>query len=308
MDVDVELADHGLRCIAVVLNYNNTRFTSVAVRALTGQSQPPERVVVVDNGSSDDQLSELRAELAGDIVVIELPENRGIPGGLAPGIQWGLHRGADTILIVLNDTELERDALALLQGRLVAEPRLGAVAPLQVRFDDPEVVVTSGSRLDKVTWLVSAHDGGRSRREVQSAGARRPDYLDFTCLLVRSQVLREVGLPWEGFRFYWDDAEWGLRVRRAGWHLGVAVDAVVRHRVSGTLSASKGSVATYYQYRNRLVAKRRLDGRLGVARLLAQEPLLLAARALVRRGDGGGTRLQARAAIDFLRRGAYPSL
>ncbi len=295
-------------CRAVVLNYNNAAYTAVAVAAVLAQQPAPRGVVVIDNGSRPDELANLRRVLPHGVGVIALPTNLGIPGALGAGLREALASGATSVLVLLNDTELEPEALALLQARLDADPRLGAMAPLQVRYDDPEVVVTTGSRLHRAPWLVSARDAGRRREQVQRESPGEPDYLDFTCLLVRSQVLREVGLPRAEFRFYWDDAEWGTRVRRAGWRLAVEPRAVVRHRVSGTLSADKGSTATYYQYRNRLLAKRRLDGRAGVARVLAQEPVLLLARALARGSDGGGTRLQARAAWDYLRRAPYPPM
>jgi len=300
--------DVAQRIVAVLLNYNNAGYTRVAVDAVLGQEPPPAETIVVDNGSSAGARDEIADVLPPGVTLLQLADNRGVPGGLEPGLSHALADGATSVLIVLNDTQLEAGALRRLSDRLAGDPRLGAVAPLQVRFDDPETVVTSGSRLHRATWLVSARDAGRPRADVQREQPVEPDYLDFTCLLVRASVLREVGLPRPDFRFYWDDTEWGVRVRRAGWRLAVDPQAVVRHRVSGTLSASKGSTATYYQYRNRLLAKQRLDGLPGIARVLAQEPFLLLARALVSGADGGGTRLQARAAVDFLTRRPYPPL
>lgn len=293
--------------VAVLLTYMKSEITIVAARAVAEQ-QPAPHLVVVDNGSDAEIVDALRAQLPEGAELLALAENRGVPGGLAPGLERALDYGADTVLIVLNDTQLEPGALALLQGRLDSDAGLGAVAPVQVRFDEPEIVVTTGSRIRRGLWLVAARDVGRSRADVQRHRVPEPDYLDFTCLLVRAQVLREVGLPQRDFRFYWDDAEWGVRVTRAGWRLATEPQAVVRHRVSSTLAASKGTPATYYQYRNRLVAKRRLDGVAGVARVLMQEPLLLAGRALVRGRDGGGTALQARAAWDYLRGAPFPPL
>lgn len=292
---------------AVLLNYDNADYTEQSAAALLAQ-QPAPQLVVVDNGSRTDAAGELRRRLPASATLLTLPQNRGIPGGLAPGLQASLDSGAWATLIVLNDTWLEPGALGLLTARLRAEPVLGALAPLQVRFDDPEQVVTAGGVLHRSSWLVSQRWPGRSRAAAQSAEVPAPDYLDFTCLLVRNDVLRAVGFPRAEFRFYWEDLEWGVRVRRAGWQLAVEGRAVVRHRVSGTLDARKGGTAAYYQYRNRLLAKRMLDGRSGHARVLAQEPLLLAARALVRGADGGGTRLQARVLADHLRGRPYPPM
>jgi len=292
---------------AVMLTYNKVDITIVAANSVLTQIPVPH-LIVVDNGSRREVVAELRSAMPALVEVLELPENRGVPGGLEPGLRRALDLDVESVLIVLNDTQLEPGALALLQLRLDSEPGLAAVAPLQVRYDDPETVVTTGSKVHQLLWLVSARDGGRRRIDVQRAALQQPDYLDFTCLLVRAQVLREVGLPHADFRFYWDDAEWGLRVRRAGWGLAVEPRAVVRHRVSGTLSATRGSTTTYYQYRNRLLAKRRLDGRRGSARILAQEPFLLLARVCMRGADGGGTRLQAKAAWDYFRRSPYPPL
>lgn len=293
--------------LAVLLNYDNAYYTEVAARAVLAQDPPPG-LLVVDNGSRAGVLDELRRRLPHEVDLVALPRNLGIPGALAHGMRASLARGAWATLVVLNDTALEPGGLRVLSRRLRDDARLGAVAPLQVRYDDPQRVVTAGSRLHRGPWLVSRRWPGRDRQQVQARSVPVPDYLDFTCLLVRNQVLREVGMPRQEFRFFWDDAEWGIRVRRAGWTLAVEPAAVVRHRVSGTLDARKGGVASYYQHRNRLRAKRVLDGRAGAARVLAQEPLLLAARALLRGADGGGTRTQAKALVDHLRGRPYPPM
>lgn len=293
--------------VAVVLNYNNAAFTAAAVASILDQ-EPAPAVVVVDNGSSPAEAAALRRVLPEQVEILELTANAGIPGALGQGLQRALDSGATEVLVQLNDTALEPGSLKTLRRRLDDDAGIGVVAPLQVLYDDPETVVTSGSRLHRGAWLVSARDHGRLRADVQAEAHTDPDYVDFTCLLVRAEVLRQVGLPYPGFRFYWDDTEWGIRVRRAGWRLTVDCSAVVRHRVSGTLATTMGGPARYYQYRNRLLAKRRLDGRVGVARLIVQEPVLLAARALLRGSDGGGTLSQAKALADYLRSSPYPDL
>lgn len=294
---------------AVVLNYNNPAYTLVAVQAVLAQRPVPSPVIVVDNGSRPNVVAELRSSLPQPVELVALPGNAGIPGALNEGLRVALD-STWASLIVLNDTQLEPGALARLVNRLDDDDGLAAVAPLQVRFDDPDTVVSGGNRLWPGLWLVSRLWQGLSRTSAQAEDRPPPrlDFVDFTCVLLRNRALREVGLPDDSFRFYWEDAEWCMRARRAGWSLMLDPKAVVRHRISGTLGAQTNVTARYYQYRNRLLACERCVGRRAALVLVGMEPVLLLGRLLVRGSDGGGTRAQARAARDFLLRRPYPPL
>lgn len=293
---------------AVVLNYGNAGYTSSCVEALRAQDDELLDITVVDNGSSAEDLAELRARLPAGVEVLALEANRGVPGGLCPGLRRSLGRGSWATLIALNDTALQPGSLAALRRRLEAEVDLGVVAPLQVRWDDPSTVVTAGGRLWRFPWLVSRIAAGEPVGEVRSRPLPEPDYVDLTCLLVRNDALAAVGPPRVEYRFYWEDTDWGVRLRRAGWRLAVEPEAIVHHRVGGTLGSNRGGAAGYYQQRNRLLAKLRLDGPLAAAGLVAREPVLLLGRALVRGADGDGTAAQARALRDFVLRRPYVEL
>lgn len=296
------------RIQAVVLNFGKAAYTAACVDALRAQEDEALDILVVDNGSSALHLAELRAALPSDVEVLALDGNRGVPGGLAPGLRRSLQRGRWATLIALNDTALQPGSLAALLRRLSAETDLAAVAPLQVRWDDPSIVVTAGGRLWRFPWLLTRIEGDSQLADVRSRSLRAPDYLDLTCLLVRNDALAAVGAPRAEYRFYWEDTDWGIRLRRAGWRLAVEPDALVHHRVGGTLGSRRGGASDYYQQRNRLLAKLRLDGPVAAAGLVCREPLLLLGRLLLRGSDSGGTPTQARALRDFVLRRPYMPL
>lgn len=294
--------------LAVVLNYDNVVYTEECVRSLLDQQVAGLRVVVVDNGSKQGTADELRRRLGGEVDVLALERNQGIPGALNHGLLLGMSGAHRAVLVMMNDTALEPGGVAALLATLDRHPQVGAVSPLQVRYDEPDIVVSAGSRLRRLAWLTATVSAGRARDEVVGDGVVLADYLDFTCILIRADALVRVGLPDPRFRFYWEDVDWGVRCRRGGWRLAVDPAAVVRHRMGGTLGGTRGTTGDYYQQRNRLLSKRTLDGRWGIARLVALEPAVLLARALTRGTDGGGLLTQWRALRDFVLGRPYPHL
>jgi GT2 family glycosyltransferase len=80
-------------------------------------------------------------------------------------------------------------------------------------------------------------------------------------VLVRAEVLRQVGLLDERFFLYFEETEFALRVERAGWRLGVVLDAVVEQEPG--LGRRPGAYA-YLHTRNGLEYARRADGWRGV--------------------------------------------
>lgn len=290
-----------MRVQALVLNFNNAPYTIECVESLLAQVGGPPPVMVVDNGSTDDSVEVLSAALGMAVDVHALPLNRGVPGGLNAGLRAIEGLDWDAVLIVLNDTSLEPTALRAMAAYLAEEVRLGAVAPVQVRYDEPNVVVSAGGFTRRVIYTASHQGYGAPLTTVRDIPLRSAEWLDFTCVLIRRDALRRVGYLTESYRFYWDDVEWGVRCRRAGFELGVVTEAVIRHRVGGTLGTNVSMESLYLQWRNRFRACRRLHGRRRLALLLLLEPILIMEAMVTRRYTPASRAARLRAACDELR-------
>jgi len=223
-----------VRCAVVVPNWNGRRWLPGLVASLEAQTRAPDRVLVVDNGSSDDSVAWLRERA---VPVLALGRNTGFAVAANRGIE--AVADADLVALVNTDVELEPDWLERACGRLEADASLASVATKMVLLAAPGTIDDAGDvlRRDGVAEQ-RGHgrpDGPRfsSPGEVFSACAGAAVYR-------RSAVLAAGGFD-ERLFAYLEDVDLGLRLRLAGW--GCAYEpAVARHARHGSDSAAAPSI------------------------------------------------------------------
>ena len=247
--------------LAVVLDWNGlslTRRCHAALREQTGRFRLS--VVLVDNGSTAHSAEEL-AEACPGAEVIRAPKNL----GFARGIAYGLARAKaarqpyDALWLLNNDCLPAPDALAQLLETLFADPKTGAVACLLSKPEDP---------------ALRGSDAPASMRLAPPLYIPRPgtppDYLCGACLLISRRAWDTVGPLDPEFPFFFEDADWGMRARKAGFTLAIAPKARVVHLGS----ASIGRLGT-----RRMALYR--EGHVRFLRRHARHPLLAALPALL---------------------------
>jgi GT2 family glycosyltransferase len=209
-----------VRTVAVVLSWNDAPRVTRLLRQLRASRVRPDAVVVVDNGSSDGSPATIAAAFP-EHDVVRLDSNLGYAAAANVGLRRALDSGADWAWLLNTDIELPPDALACLLEAVATSAR-----PVSVGMAAAVLVERDGR--------VQAYGGGRvSLRTGIAKHAARPvahwDYFPGACLLVRARMLREVGLFDEGYFFYWEDVDLGVRARSAGWQLAVAGGCRVVH-------------------------------------------------------------------------------
>ena len=211
--------------IAVVIpHFNRLRETRTCCESLRRQTLSPAAIVVVDNGSTAHTRQALAEVCPEGVKLVGASRNLGFAGGCNLGIRQALQQpGVEHVLLLNNDTECPEDLLARLNGAL-GDSRVGLVGAPMVE-GDRRLPVAAGKRL---LWPFAI--------PVKAAPGALPDYLSGACLLIRGEVLREVGLLDEGFFFFFEDADYGLRVKRAGWRLAVVDGTPLFHHGSSTIA------------------------------------------------------------------------
>jgi GT2 family glycosyltransferase len=208
--------------------------------------------IVVDNDSTDGTVAAVR-ERYGFVELISLDDNLGFAGGN----NVGLRRARGRLAVLLNsDTVVKRDGLEACVRYLDAHPDVGVVGPQLLNSDGskqncihnyPSLVTEIVPKgLLEALWprrFPSKRYAHESPFDVQAViGA---------CLVVRREVLEQVGLMPEDYFFFMEETDWCYRIRRAGWRIVHVPDAAIVH-LHGVSSKKRMPAETRIEYHRSL--------------------------------------------------------
>jgi GT2 family glycosyltransferase len=272
---------------AVVVAYESADDLAPTLQALAAQLRDDDELIVVDNASSDDSAAVARAA-APRARVVELPKNRGFTGGAVAGAQ---HSSASLLFFLNPDALLAPGCVDALRQAAQDHPRWGAWQAL-VLLPGGERINTSGGI---VHWLGIAWAG--------ELGAPAPPptqpphevaFASGAALVVRRAAWDAIGGFEPAWFMYVEDVDLSLRLRLAGWGVGVVPAARVEH----DYGFEKGDYKWFHLERNRwwavLSAYPAPLLALVAPALLAFELALLAVAA---RGGWLGAKLRAQSAV-----------
>jgi N-acetylglucosaminyl-diphospho-decaprenol L-rhamnosyltransferase len=246
----------------------------------------PVRILVVDNGSPPEQLVDLCRKLPDGVGLLPLGDNRGFGPAANVGWQWFLDRPdpADWLAVAPHDASAAVDCVSVLLAELSRHPQAG---------------LASADVGDGLTPTVDRYIGAIPTPARVVRGWEPAGYPHGTLLVARRACLEDVGMFDERYFAYCEEADLALRVRRAGWQVGVVRGAEVRNRHIG----SHVAVIDYLQLRNTLLLVRDHFGRypVTVRSIMALWQLLAGALVPSCRGPYWDPPARIRALRDFLR-------
>jgi GT2 family glycosyltransferase len=188
-------------------------------------------VLLIDNGSSDRTAEYVRSRYP-SVRVLEPGRNLGFCGGFNLGER---HASGRYLVSLDNDTRVRPDWLHSLVAAVEVEPSAGAITSKLLIMGRPAVLNAAGLLLFDDGfgacrgWLEEDCGQYEQREEVFGGPG---------CgLLLRRQVLEEVGGLDPSFFAYYEDADLCWRMRLHGWRVIYEPKAVVEHRHSGSTAS-----------------------------------------------------------------------
>ncbi|MFQ5552645.1 MAG: glycosyltransferase family 2 protein [Thermoplasmata archaeon] len=254
-----------LEVAIVVLNWNGWEDTRECLESLREISYAPVEVYVVDNGSVDGSPQRIARDFP-EVKLLRLTDNRGFGGGMNVGIEKALKDNHDFILCLNNDMTVDP---GLLEPLVRSARNQGSVPyPAIYQYEAPHLLDNLGNTINLYTGLP---------RRVAHGSSQVPPRIeaDYSELPLLSKELLEALGDWnEEFFAFYEDTEFGLRMREAGWELVCVSEAKVFHRRGRTARRVRGLVS-YYNIRNRLLLVRMHGTRLQYVTTLLHVLLLI---------------------------------
>jgi N-acetylglucosaminyl-diphospho-decaprenol L-rhamnosyltransferase len=255
----------------VILAYGGGGEYRAVVDSLRAEGLDGARLVVVHNPAAPD---EPRPQPEEGVEIVLSPGNLGYTGGMNLGLARLGEEGFDQALVLTHDAALRPGCLAALRDAAARRPDYGALGPVLMRLGGEQPFSHGG---------VTGRDGINAHRKVPGRaedGISPVDWIDGGTMLLSAAALARVGTFDESFWSYCEDVDLCLRLRAAGFGVGVVPDARADQEPG---SNKRPGAWAYLTFRNGAACARRAAGPAGLARFLARGALE-SARNLARAG------------------------
>ncbi len=217
-----------LRVVASVVTYNRKEMLRKCLLALKSQSYLPERIIIVDNASTDGTREMLEREFLKDSIFeyLRLPENTGSSGGQYEGVKRAYEEGFDLIWIMDDDSLPDREALGnLIKNYMRLREKGRSIGAIGSAAFDPDT--------GELSWRLWGVRKGKIYERWEELGSEvvRVQHLPFIGFAVPREVVEEIGFPEKRFFIWGEDIEYSQRIRLTGRSIFVVKTSKIYHPV-----------------------------------------------------------------------------
>jgi len=235
------------RISVLVVNHNGMAYLADCLRSLQQQTCRHElEIIVIDNASTDGSVQMLE-RYHPDIRLLKLAGNQGFAGGNNAGLK--IAQG-DYIAFLNNDAVADARWLEFMIEAIERDRRLGGVASKILFRSRPRMINSAGIELYR-----DGRGGDRGLGEADNARFEEAAEVFGPCgagMLLRRQLIEEVGSFDERFFLYYEDLDLAWRARLRGWRFTYEPRAVAYH-VHGGTSGLGSPFFLFHVERNRVL-------------------------------------------------------
>jgi len=257
----------------VIINWNRPKDTLECLKSVEKSNidRFKLQIITVDNNSSDNSveliIKELtrikkRSGITSEIIVND--KNLGFAEGNNVGMRHAVNHGADYVLLLNNDTVVDKNLIKNLLQAAKKYPHAGAISP-KIYFakgfefhkkryaakEKGKVIWYAGGDFD---WgnVYGTNHGVDKVDKGQFEKSKETDFATGACVLFPTKALKEVGYLNANYFMYFEDVQLSLRMKNRGWRIMYAPKAFLWHKVSQS-SKIGSNLNDYYLTRNRLI-------------------------------------------------------
>lgn len=239
----------------VILNFNGLKDTLSCLQSVSEIDYSPFEVILVDNGSREDPTIWVRNNFE-KVIIIRNEQNFGFAEGSNIGIKKALELNCDLILLLNNDTIVDRNILTAFLKAKISKPEGGIFGGKIVRYDDPNIIDHIGGMWNrKMADFVSLGTNQPIDFPLHNM-MKRVDYVCGCAMLITKEVIEKIGFLEKDFFLLWEETDFCYRAKKKDFEIWTVPKALIRHKVSASFTG--GSIhSDYYWWRNRLLWIRR---------------------------------------------------
>lgn len=238
----------------IILNYKGLDDTIECVKSVKKIMYKNFLCAIVDNDSQDGSYEKLK-EMFPEYKIIQFGENKGYAAGNNLGIKYALQEEAEYVCILNNDVIVKSDFLNVIIEYMEKNNTVGIAGPKICEYFAPEVIQSTGARIDLYKGVVPALNVGIAEEKI-SDEIIQCDYVGGACLIVKSEVISKIGLIPECYFLFFEETEWCLKAKRCNYDVVCISKAKIFHKGSASINKISG-LSEYYFSKNQVLFEKR---------------------------------------------------
>ena len=240
----------------IILNWNGKTDTIECLESLKHITYPNYEILLVDNGSTDGSVECFRERYPG-MEIIENEDNLGFAEGNNVGIRKAMNEGADYVLLLNNDTVVDPEFLGEMVEVAENNPNAGIVGP-KIYFYNTNRIQSCGGKISFYKGAVYGqkkyHTDLNHSKELVNV-----EFLSGCAMLIKKEVLENVGLFDISYFAYYEDTDLCVRTKSAGYELFCIQSSMIWHK--GSQSSKVNRFGLYYGTRNMIKFEKKYANR-----------------------------------------------
>jgi len=240
-----------MRCPKVyvlLLNWNGKELMEDSITSYLNNDYPNFKVVMIDNGSTDNSVEYVRQNFPG-VIILQNEKNLGYSGGFNVGLDYAFNQNnASYVLISNNDVKADQKVISELVKVAEIDETNGFTTGKVYYYDHPGILQTVGKKSDTVRWN-GGDIGVREKDRGQYDEISEREFADDIYTLVRRKLYLETGGYDTTFFLQCEEYDWQARAKKLGYKIIYTPDAKIWHKDSMTLGKRSPKKA-YYDVKN----------------------------------------------------------
>ncbi len=240
----------------ILLNYKGYDDTVECIKSLENINYKNYKIVVVDNNSPDNSYTKLYKEFGEAYIFIKARENGGFAKGNNLGIKYAIDHGADYILLLNNDTLVHKDLIEELLKPFKEEENLGLTTG-KIYYEEKRDTLWFAGGVFNEKRFYGMHLGQGHK---DNGDYDKPGEITFStgCLMmIRKEVFYKLGYLPEEYFMYYEDVDFCIKLREAGYRLWYNPRAIIYHKVSASTGGEESPFALEWNTRNRIILSKK---------------------------------------------------
>ncbi len=223
----------------IIIHYGDLETTKRCLESVEKCKDEYRSVILINNDAAIDLTKALRESK--QRTIINAGRNLGFAKAVNVGIKHALNQSADYIVLLNNDASIEKKVLSTLASFLNDSKTAGIAGPVISFRQNGKLLFDYGGNIGSLTGRTT-HDNRDSNNDKRP---KKADYVSGCCMMVKSEVIEKVGFFDEQFFMYYEDVDYCLRTREAGYDTWVVPEGLIFHELSKSIKKGSDN-ATYH--------------------------------------------------------------